>query len=268
MRTVTLNICAIAFVCGTNLSAEDGKPMTSTNSIGIEFIEVREGTYQMGSPASEEGRKDNENPVRVSITVGYWLGKTEVTQGQWKQVMETQPWADQKGVGHGDDYPAACLSWDDCMAFCEKLTQRERESGSLSAEERYRLPTEAEWEYACRAGSTTMFSFGNDGSNLNEHAFFEENAPQHALEVGKKKPNPWGFCDMHGNVFEWCSDCFGTLAGGDDPAGPSSGAYRVYRGGSWRDTPVICRSAHRFNMIPSVRFNTMGLRLARSQSAQ
>lgn len=186
MRTVTLNICAIAFVCGTNLSAEDGKPITSTNSIGIEFIEVREGTYQMGSPASEEGRKDNENPVRVSITVGYWLGKTEVTQGQWKQVMETQPWADQKGVGHGDDYPAACLSWDDCMAFCEKLTQRERESGSLSAEERYRLPTEAEWEYACRAGSTTMFSFGNDGSNLKEHAFFEENAPQHALEVGKK----------------------------------------------------------------------------------
>ena len=161
------------------------------------------------------------------------------------------------------------MTWDDATDFCKKLTAIEREAGTLKANEEYRLPTEAEWEYACRAGTTTAFSFGDDESKLGEYAWFKDSALNYAPKVGLKKPNPWGLHDMHGNVFEWCSDCAdSTLHGGTDPVGPNGGSYRVIRGGSWRFIPGDCRSAYRNGSDPSYRGSSLGFRVARSQSAQ
>ena len=171
------------------------------------------------------------------------------------------------------------------MEFCDTLTEVERKAGKLKADEEYRLPTEAEWEYACRAGTTTAFSFG-DESKLNAHAWwgaFDKEAlmkgerkagggnaarEQYAHAVGTKKPNPWGLHDMHGNVEEWCSDwADSTLQGGTDPVGPEEGSLRVGRGGWGRD-PGRCRSADRGGIDPSLRNDSLGFRVARSQSVQ
>jgi formylglycine-generating enzyme required for sulfatase activity len=149
-------------------------------------------------------------PVKVFVTTGYWLGKYEVTQAEWKQLMRTEPWKGKNPTKDGDDSPATYVSWDDAMAFCRKLTEQERQSGRLPSDWEYNLPTEAQWERACRARAQTKFSFGDDASKLGEYAWFNGNAgnagEQYAHRVGQKKPNPWGLCDMHGNVWEWCRD--------------------------------------------------------------
>ena len=241
-----------------------------TNSIGMELIEIPAGIFTMGSPAGEKGHRNDEAQVRVTLTKPFELGKYEVTQGQWKKVMDTEPWLNQPGVQSGGDNPATCVSWDDATEFCEKLTDLERKSGKLKADEEYRLPTEAQWEYACRAGTTTAFSFGDDESKLNKYAWFDGNArdEQYAHKFGLKKPNPWGLHDIHGNVWEWCSDWYGKeLSGGIDPVGPNGGSDRVLRGGSWGRNPSNCRSAYRGHIIPSVRSN-LGFRVARSQSVK
>ena len=201
--------------------------------------------------------------------------------------MGTEPWAGQVFVLADKDSPATFVTFFDAVEFCEKLTDLERKSGKLKANEEYRLPSEAQWEYACRAGTTTAFSFG-DESKLNSHAWwggldFEAvlkgeikagpgNAAreQYAHKVGMKKPNTWGLHDMHGNVLEWCSDWYGdVLSGGVDPAGLEEGLYRVNRGGSWWGIPGFCRSADRNDSIPSDRdYIGLGFRVARSQSAQ
>ena len=185
--------------------------------------------------------------------------------------MGTEPW-EGEDVQVDKDFPATYVSWNDVTAFCQRLTGLERKAGKLKADEEYRLPTEAEWEYACRAGTTTAFSFGEDESKLGEYAWCRSNADnageKYAHAVGLKKPNPWGLHDMHGNVFEWCSDWYGNaLPGGADPVGPGGGSDRVIRGGGWRDYPGSCRSANRY-AVPSNRSNDMGFRVARSQSAQ
>ena len=133
------------------------------------------------------------------LTKPFWLGKTEITQGQFKKVMGTEPWLNQDSVQIGEDN-AASVSWNDATAFCQRLTDQKGES--------YRLPTEAEWEYACRAGTTTSWSFGDDEEQLGQYAWFRGNASgeQYVHKVGLKKPNPWGLYDMHGNAWEWCSD--------------------------------------------------------------
>ena len=157
---------------------------------------------------------------------------------------------------------------------CEKLTDLARKAGKLKADEEYRLPTEAKWEYACRAGTQTAFSFGDDEKQLGEYAWFKGNAFKageiYAHKVGLKKPNPWGLHDMHGNVWEWCSDWYGEkLSGGVDPIGPEKGSYRVFRGGGWRLDPGFCRSADRsFSSHPSARGIILGFRVARTQSVQ
>ena len=149
----------------------------------------------------------------------------EVTQAQWQAVMGTTPWDVAKNVKEGDDYPASYVNWPDAVEFCRKLSEKE----GLE----YRLPTEAEWEYACRAGTTTAYSFGDDASELGEYAWYKENAwgagQKHPHTVGQKKPNPWGLYDMHGNVWEWCSDWRGDYSSESvtDPAGPSSGSVRT-----------------------------------------
>ena len=173
--------------------AQGVKLKSVTNSIGMEFIEIPAGTFTMGSPAGEKDRRDNEAQVSVTLTKPFGLGKYEVTQGQWKSVMGTEPWKGQSDVQADKDCPATYVNWADVTKFCQNLTEIERKSGKLKADEEYRLPTEAEWEYACRAGTTTAFSFGDDESKLGEYAWFEddpENAgEEYAHKVGLKKPN-------------------------------------------------------------------------------
>ena len=263
--------CAPVFAQGVKLPSV-------TNSIGMELIEIPAGKFTMGSPEDEKDHQEDEAQVSVTLTKPFGLGKTEVTQGQWKEVMGSEPW-DGRGLGTqgavkaDKDCPATFVSWDDATEFCKKLTTIERQAGKLKANEKYRLPTEAEWEYACRAGTTTAFSFGDDESKLGEYAWFDGNAgdagEEYAHKVGLKKPNPWGLRDMHGNAYEWCSDRYDSEpAGGIDPVGPNGGSDRVYRGGGYWYESVSCRSAYRFFIVPSNRGRSVGFRVARSQSAQ
>ena len=272
-------VVGMVLLCGLAQGAEP-------NSIGMELIEIPAGTFTMGSPAGEKDHQAAEEQVAVTLTKPFGLGKTEVTQGQWQQVMSTEPWKGEQFVQADKDFPATFVSFFDAVEFCETLTDLERKAGKLKANEEYRLPTEAEWEYACRAGTETAFSFG-DESKLNSHAWWGGldleaalkgelkagvgNAAheQYAHKFGLKKPNPWGLYDMHGNVMEWCSDWYGSgLSGGTDPAGPGGGSYRVFRGGGWWCNPVSCRSAIRNGNVPSNRLYALGFRVARSQSTQ
>jgi len=267
--------------------AQGVKLPSVTNSIGMELIEIPAGKFTMGSPAGEKDRQDNEAQVSVTLTKPFLLGKYEVTQGQWKSVMGTEPWDGKDNVKADKDCPATYVSYFDAVEYCDTLTTIERKAGKLKADEEYRLPTEAEWEYACRVGTTTAFSFGDDESELGEYAWWggldvkalkkgeikagEGNAAreQYAHKVGVKKPNSWGLHDMHGNVSEWCSDWYdGKLAGGTDPVGPNGGEERVFRGGAWGNSPRSCRSARRNILAPSYRSNPLGFRVACSQSAQ
>jgi len=259
--------CAPVFAQGVKLPSV-------TNSIGMELIEIPAGKFTMGIPVGEKGRQENEAQITVTLIKPFSLGKTEVTQGQWKEVMGTEPWKEQPLVKADKDCPATYVSWDDATAFCQNLTEIERKAGKLKADEEYRLATEAEWECACRAGTTTAYSFGDDEKQLGEYVWFNGNSEnvdeEYAHKVGLKKPNPWGLYDMHGNVFEWCSDRYGeALSGGVDPIGPNGGSFRVLRGGSWWGDPAgYCRSANRNGNVPSRRRNYLGFRVARSQVAQ
>jgi eukaryotic-like serine/threonine-protein kinase len=243
-------------------------PDRVTNSVGMKFIRIPKGVFMMGSPPGEKNRSGDESQARVTLSRDFWLGKMEVTRGQWEQVMGTKPWG-----GSGDksdaDLPAANVDWKDVTEFCRKLTDRERANGKLEANEVYRLPTEAEWEYACRAGTTTAYSFGDEESKLGDFGWFDGNSGNKPRLVGRKKPNAWGLHDMHGNVWEWCSDWYdGKLGDSVDPVGPAGGSSRVHRGGCWRYLPVLCRSAFRSNSVPSLRFDSLGFRVARSQSVK
>ena len=213
-----------------------------------------------------EGKhRDDENQVDVTLTRSFYLGKTEVTQGQWLAVMGTTPWKGQTSVKEGDNYPATHVSWDGAQAFCKKLSERESR--------KYRLPTEAEWEYACRGGRTTRFSFGDDESQLGAFAWYDKNADdigeKYAHEVGRKQANPFGLYDMHGNVWEWCADMYaGRLSGGTDPLVSTGGSLRVRRGGGWHSEAANCRSADRGRLAPNLRYAYLGFRVARVPGGQ
>ena len=257
MRVVVV-VAAMLFC--TPVFAQGVKLKSFTNSIGMELIEIPSGKFTMGAGAV----------VAVTLTQGFSLGKTEVTCGEWQQVMGIQFKLKTYDVGK-KDFPATEMEWEDAIEFCKKLTATEHTNGRLPAGESYRLPSEAEWECACRAGTETAFSFGDDESKLGEYAWFDGNtgSEEYAHKVGMKKLNPWGLHDMHGNVFEWCSDWYGlVLSGGTDPVGPRRGSNRVYRGGSWGNDPGRCRSAYRFRNAPSLRGDDLGFRVARSQSVQ
>jgi formylglycine-generating enzyme required for sulfatase activity len=189
------------------------------NSLQLRLVWCPPGRFTMGSQMNEKDRRDNEGPVEVTLTNGFWLGQTEVTQGQWQHVMHTKPWSEwTEFVKQGSGYPATYVTRDDAMAFCETLTAEEHRAGRLPAVWRYILPTEAQWEYACRAGTTTRFSFGDDDSHVSDYAWSHSWRPSFAHEVGQKRPNPWGLYDMHGNVCEWCRDIYvKELPGGTDP---------------------------------------------------
>lgn len=216
-------------------------------------------------------------PVKVLLTKGYWLGKYEVTQSEWKQVMKTEPWKphisfakSQFATRDGPDFPATYVNWDEATEFCRRLTGQERHAGRLPIEWEYALPTEAEWERACRARTETEFSF-DDESKLGDYAWLDRNAlhadEAYAHQVGRKKANPWGLFDMHGNVAEWCRNYYtDKLPGGRDPL-PDENTWhsrRVVRGGSWNFQSCACRSAARGGCPPDSRSATLGFRIALS----
>jgi formylglycine-generating enzyme required for sulfatase activity len=228
------------------------------------------GEFLMGSPASEEGRWGDEGPQHeVELTRGFWLGETPVTQSLWQAVMARNASLWQTLTGHtsnpskfqGGDRPVEQVSWDDCQQFLS------RANGMLAGLE-IRLPTEAEWEYACRAGTTGATWLGaNSASALHRIAWYSENSGKQTQPVKQKEPNPWGLYDMLGNVWEWCSD-YSAGYGSQravDPAGPATGTERVGRGGSWSDDAWYARAAGRSADDPGYRYDNLGFRLARGQ---
>jgi formylglycine-generating enzyme required for sulfatase activity len=229
-------------------------PPVFRNRIGMGFVLIPDGEFQMGSTDGY----DNERPVHlVRISKPFYLGKYEVTQRQWQAVMGENP---SHFMGNLD-LPVEQVSWEVAQKFVAKLN--ERESG-----ERYRLPTEAEWEYAARAGSTTAYSYGNDSGRLGEYAWYDGNADGKTHPVGERKPNKWGLHGMHGNVWEWVQDWYGEYAAEavTDPAGPAAGSSRVVRGGSWLNSARYCRSALRTLWHPGARHGYLGLRLVRTSA--
>ena len=258
-------------------SAFDQKPGTViTNSIGMKLALIPSGEFLMGSPDSDDQAHDHEKPRhRVRITQPFHMGIHEVSQKQWADVMGTTPWKGESFVNEGDRYPATYVSWEDATEFCRKLTNRDRRVGTLDPDESYRLPTEAEWEYACRAGSTTRYHCGDGEASLVEYAWHnahaEETGEPYAHEVGRKRANPWGLFDSHGNVLEWCSDRYGSRYYSDspmeDPQGPSMGGGRVFRGGCCEFEPRYARSAQRSWIGAARRFNFLGFRVARSYAS-
>lgn len=186
--------------------------------------------------------------VTVVMTRGYWLGKYEVTQAEWMRVKQTEPWKGVLWTKGGDDFPATCITWEGAMDFTRRLTQEERRAGRLADGWEYTLPTEAQWEHACRARSESTFGFGDDPLKLGEYAWFATSVADqfYAHRVGQKKPNSWGLHDMHGNAIEWCLDSWEPeWPSGRDPAVISKDRLKVIRGGAW-DCPIEkCHSAAR-----------------------
>ena len=249
--------------------------------LNLDLVYIAPGDFLMGTPeqslivkwfylAREKLTKqpnlgagfDNERPVTwVTLTQPFWLGRTAVTQGQYQAVMGSNP---SNFTAVGKDAPVENVSWDDAMAFCQKLTEREKAAGRLPKGYAYTLPTEAQREYGCRAGTT-----GTYAGDLDAMAWYEPNSGGTTHPVGTKEPNAWGLYDMNGNVWEWCRDWYADkLPGGDvtNPMGPASGSYRVIRGGSYDHDAADCRSANRGDRPPDDRDNYEGFRVTLAQS--
>lgn len=231
-------------------------PDAIRTNIGLTMIPVPHGTFRMGTP----GHPTWEKPHVVLITRPYWIAETEVTQHQWFEVMRTQPWIDGQVVG--DDLPAVDVSWHEAVDFCAKLDKRERALGKIPEGYAIELPSEAEWEKACRAGSTSSFCFGDDWEQLSEYAVWRGNSNHLADPVKSKKPNAYGLYDMHGNVWEWCADAFDSeLADSTDPL-RKQGDVRSRRGGSADCGAKLCRSAQRECSSPMRAYLYIGFRPA------
>ena len=238
-----------------------------TNSIGINLVLIPKGKFLMGSPETEEKRVKDEIQHEVTISQNFYMGSTEVTQAQWNKVIGNNP-----SSFKGDELPVYQIRPFEAVWFCKRLSEMPEEK---KAGRKYRLPTEAEWEYACRAGTITPFNFGSqlNGRQANcdgtrpygtdtKGPNLEKTSP-----VGTYPANAWGLYDMHGNVWEWCSDWYGEYPSGSvtDPSGPARGWQRVYRGGDWRVDAVNCRSADR-GCDPSIRSRLIGFRVVMSSS--
>ena len=242
-------------------------PKELTNSIGMKLVLIPKGTFMMGSPESEEGRQENESQHEVTISNDYYLGAYEVTQTQYQTVIGNNPSCYQGAlVGNQNaDLPVENVSLDDAVEFCKKLSElpEEKKAGRV-----YHLPTEAQWEYACRAGSKTIYSFDDEEGLLPEYGWFKRNSSQRTHTVGLLEPNAWGLFDMHGNVWEWCSDWYGEYPKGavSDPTGPTMGTDRVNRGGCWLYLAANCRSASRNWAKSSYQDGLLGFRVALSSS--
>ncbi len=252
LAMATLMFCFLMIGCGTKLSNQDAKTTTpqNANAIGMEFKPLSGGTFTMGS---------DDDARQVTLSKTFELGVYEVTQEQYEKVMGK---GNNPSEFKGAQNPVERVGWDAAIEFCRKLSELPEEK---SAGRVYRLPTEAEWEYACRAGTTTAYSFGDDESQIGDYAWYLENSGGNSHPVGQKKPNPWGFYDMHGNVREWCQDYHGKLAhvSVTDPMGPKSGSYRVSRGGGWGSGAGYCRSSDRRWPKPTSSDYYLGFRVAR-----
>jgi formylglycine-generating enzyme required for sulfatase activity len=221
----------------------------------MKMVLVRPGKFMMGSPAAgNQSHFDGGLSHEVAITKPFYIGATEVTQAQYQAVMGTNP-----SYFKGPANPVEQVSWDEATEFCKKLSEKSRQT--------FRLPTEAEWEYACRVGTQTGYSFGDKPSDLGEYAWYGKGGGNKSHPAGQKKPNAWGLYDMHGNVLEWCADWLGDYPKGavTDPQGPQSGTYRVTRGGSWlKIDPDDLRSARRSCVAQVFRRNDIGFRCVRN----
>jgi formylglycine-generating enzyme required for sulfatase activity len=196
---------------------------------------------------------------RVTLTHDFWMGKYEVTQGEYMALMTNNP-----SNFEGDtNRPVEKVKFTEAQAYCAILTKREMEAGHLQASYSYRLPTEAEWEYACHAGTTNLFSFGDDAKDADQYVWYLENSDGTTHPVGQKKPNPWGLYDMHGNVWEWCNDWFERFPQKDlqDPVGPATSKFKVFHGGSWNHAIEFARCGNRFMMAPDSGVHFVGFRL-------
>jgi formylglycine-generating enzyme required for sulfatase activity len=247
--------------------------------VGIRLCWCPPGKFIMGSPRNEPERRAGEDQVEVTLTQGYWMAKYEATQGEWKRVMGQLPGPLTAELPEGDDYPVGNVNFAEAEAFCQRLTELGHASGELPKDWKFRLPTEAQWEYACRAGTTTATAFGDKLSST--QANFKgkpyngaEPGPSlgRAAKVGSYPANAWGLHDLHGNTFEWCRDWYhARLPGGVDPdlyAAQSTAALnrtgdrsRVRRGGAWTDDGWPCRSAFRLRFEPHRRYDHIGFRV-------
>jgi formylglycine-generating enzyme required for sulfatase activity len=255
--------------------------------LGIKMNSIAPGTFMMGSPESEVGRGTRETLHAVTLSKSYWMSEYDVTVGQFASFvnathykteaersdgmyvsMAGSLWEKRPGTSwrnpaqmQSENYPVVGVSWHDAQAFCAWLNERERIAGRLPLAYAYTLPTEAQWEYACRAGTAEPFA-----GNVDEIAWYGRNSEGRAHPVGQKKPNRWGLYDMQGNVLEWCLDWYGNYPVGrvTDPQGPTNGSFRVDRGGSWFSSAGGCRPACRLGNSPASRASNHGFRLALS----
>jgi formylglycine-generating enzyme required for sulfatase activity len=259
-RTIIPIQLALIILCLAINGHAEQNAQSFKNSLEMEFVLIKPSKFVMGSPESEPGRYGGEKPHRVNLTKPFYLMTTEVTQGQWQALMDNNP-SSHKGCG--ESCPVEQVSWEDVQQFIRELNHKE-------GTDKYRLPTEAEWEYACRSGSTTAFPNGpittlhcGADPNLDAIGWYCGNAGDITKPVAGKKPNAWGLHDMLGNVQEWCQDWFGPYPDDEvvDPKGPKKGSYRVMRGGVWYSPARDVRCASRFGSPPHYRFGYIGFRL-------
>jgi sulfatase modifying factor 1 len=274
--------CSIAIAAEPPLRAESflgEKAGVEIQVRGVKLCWCPPGRFRMGSPPGEPERRPGEDQVDVTLTRGFWMAKYEATQGEWKRVMEKLPGEHTAELPEGDDLPVGNVNFAEAEAFCRKLTELAHRAGDLPADWEFRLPTEAQWEYACRAGTTTATAFGDKLSS--RQANFKgkpyngaEPGPSlgRAAKVGSYPANAWGLHDMHGNTFEWCRDWYHRrLPGGVDPdlyaardtatKSENGDVSRVRRGGCWADEGWPCRSAFRLRFEPARRYDHIGFRV-------
>ena len=238
-----------------------GLPVKTTNSIGMKLILIPPGQLTMGSPLGEEWHRKDEVQHEVTLSQAFYMGTAEVTQGEWKSLMPKNP-----SFFVDDALPVDTVNWLEAVAFCQKLSEKEHA--------KYRLPTEAEWEHACRAGTTTPFFTGQtintDQANYDGNYSYAGGPKgvfrETTTTAGTFAANPWGVYDMHGNVWEWCADWYSPYPSHavKDPTGPAQGAARIVRGGCWINFPAVCRSANRGKTVPAIWNFNFGFRVVRT----
>ena len=246
--SAVLSLLLCQFGCKPNAPGEDATAPAGGRLIPLtNMVVIKPGTFM-------------RIKFPVTITRDYWIGKYEVTQGEFAAVTARNP----SHFTGDSNRPVEKITFFDASNYCATVTLRERKAGRLPASYEYRLPTEAEWEYACRAGSTNLFGFGDDASVSDQYAWTAENCDATTHPVGLKRPNAWGLYDTHGNVWEWCSDWFEPYPGAPltDPVGPATSKYKLFKGGGWNQDVEYARASSRFMMSPSNGIHFVGFRLA------